>query len=192
MFSLYPAFLIATYSTSMAIHKQTLPLRNWSAGDVGNPEGYVDRWNDDTPIPVEPMLLDLLAQMAACAPITTKWSQYTIYTMASPTAAPQPRYNASIDIDGTDATAGWTPGVQLQWNFRTTLFNSAKLVLLDAASDNDFNKISNPLDFPIYADVIDAYTALTNGWAGRDGGRPSVCFSVTKSINDRLHSAYEN
>jgi len=138
------------------------------------------------------MLLDLLADLASSVPDSTKFSQYTIYTMATPTSPAQPRYNATIDIDGIDATPGWSEGVQTTFNFRTENFNASKIVLLDAASNNDFNKISNPMDFPILADVADEWSDVTNGWAGRDGTRPTTLFSVTKNINDRVFAAAEN
>lgn len=191
-FSLYPSFVVITYSTAFGIHTMSLPTRAWDPVAGSFASGSFPAWDDDSPVEADTMIQELLTTLAEFVPTNTNFGRYTIYTMATPTSIPLPRYTAAIDIDGTAAPNSLYEASQLTFHFKTEDFNESKLVLLDAVQPDGFNKILNPLSFADVPAVATNWTSVDNAWAGRDGTRPGTIYSITCDLNDRLRRAYKD
>lgn len=186
--SLYPAFVRIHYHSPFGLHTMTLPTLAYSTaapGEVGN----FATWDEDSivaPVMVNNLVAVLLDEYE---PTDITFDSFDIFTMDSPSADPQWQYGEALGDIGTGVDLdGWRQATQATFTFRTSLGGISRLVLLDKPTNNAFGRYTVP-SAPETA-IIDEFTAVTNGWAGRDGGRPLVFKNVTVKTNDRLRREY--
>jgi len=187
--SLSPAFVLLNYHSEFAPHKQIVPTLNWFDETSSGGSGTFDSWTAGH-IDADDMIKDLVNAMKDAYPTTITYDNYVIFTQADATANPVPVAAGTLAIDGTVVTPGWYKAVQGTFSWRTSAFGLSKLVLLDLASGDDFDKNntvpgSGPL-FNMNAEV----TADAKGWSGQDNGQPMTFISVTKTLNEKLRRAY--
>lgn len=187
---LFPAFVRLEYASEFGPHVAILPTREWTPDQGSNPSGTFDRWSDDADVDAEDMILALVATMAAFFPVTTAFQRYTIFTKASAAADPQPRYSNSITQIGTDLAPGWSQAVQMTITARTADFNLAKIVLLDASTDDTFGKVTTLPGSGRLFDLVTEWFSDTVAWAGRDNAQPSQFVSLTQTLNEQLRRRY--
>lgn len=186
---LYPSYVKVNYHSIYAQHTMTLPTRRWIPTPVTGANGSYLDWTG-TPRDGEDMIHDLFVVLQEICSADVNFDTFIIYDIPTVGDAPQPVSGGVIDLPGTVAVPGWQKAVQTTFTFFDTGFNTAKLVLLDAASLNDFNKHLAG-DFSAgEIDVIAQYISDGNAWASRAELRPSVCRSVTQTINDELRKQY--
>ncbi len=188
--SLFPAFVKMNYFSGVAPHVAILPTTEWFPPDLTSVSGHYTPWTGISIIETDDMVKALVNKLKARYPTNCNFTDYTVYTMASPTDAPVPRYNAVLDIAGTNAGTEWAKAVQVTISFRTELFGLSKLVLLDANSSNNFDKITDLTGHADYQAIVDEWTDDGNAWAGRDGGRPNVFTQIALDLNDKLRRSY--
>jgi len=187
--SLYPAFIQVEYSTAYGIHTMRLATREWLGGvSEFNELGDFLNWAE-APVSGMTALEDLLVALRASCPTTTTFTHARVYTMTDPDALPIPRVATALALDGTNASPGWNKAVQWSASFHDTEFNKAKIVLLDAATGNQFDKITDG-SLSTLPDIITAFTAETAFWSSRAGFRPATFIQNTKTLNDKLRRSY--
>jgi hypothetical protein len=155
---------------------------------IGDP-GFFGTW-DAGAIAGNLMIEDLVDLLVAQVITTTIYDGYTIYTMDSPTADPKPVYEAQLSVAGTVVIDPdiFDKAVQAMYTIRTADFGLFKFTQLDHASGNVFGNV-----FALAAAeqaIVDYFTDVSNGWAGRDGARPAVFSNQSISLNKRLRRSY--
>lgn len=187
---LYPAYVAIDYHSTFAPHLATIPTRAWNpfAGTGG--QGGYEAW-DSSDCDAIAMVEDLVDAFLPCCSAELVFDKWTVYTLATPDAPPLPRAGGVfVGKAGTDGTPGWFGAVQLTYTFYDTAFETAKLILLDAASNNGFA----PRDIgTLSADLLGPVTALTtttSAWASRAENRPAVLRSCRFTINNKLQKEY--
>lgn len=188
--SLYPCSAVIGYRSAYAPHKMTLPLLAWSPISGGHPAGTNLNWNaaqTDTADLIEDFI-DLLKPFFYTTTVFTDW---TIYTYATPTAPARPVVSAQIS--GGAGTGGATiPASQASWMFKTTGFGVFKLVMLDTKVSAAFGPLTalvSPADDDEIA-VIDYVKDDAMSFAGRDGDKVSVWHKITYTLNEKLRKSY--
>lgn len=187
--SLYPAFVQIEYASEFAPHVMTLPTREWNDAGGTPDSGEFECW-DSSFQEADTMITDFILLLSEMFPASVNFNRYTIFTMSAPVAPAIPVYTQAIDYPGLSVAPGWYKAVQQTWSFKTTVASDAKLVLLDAASANAFNKLQTG---GFSADVIaiaNAYGAPTNGWSARVDGRPFSLNQITFTLNEKLRRNY--
>jgi hypothetical protein len=187
--SLYPAFVVIDYHSLWGAHKMTIPTRAWDYSGGTPASGAFADWEEGQK-EADVMVNDLVDELAPFFLATTTFDLYTIYTMASATAAPTPVYSAALGIDGTSIETEQAKGVQTTFTFRTDLFGIFKLVLLDAPAAAGFDRILSFDASPAALAVLGEVSALANAWAGRDGGRPNTLVQIAYTLNEKLRREY--
>ena len=142
---LSPAFVVVDYVSPYAAHKMTIPTRAWTAGGAHG-FGTYEAWDTST-VEADDMINAFIDDLAKLFDGGVRFPQVTIFTKADAVSPAIPRAlvvpTTTVGIDGTP---GWTVAVQFDFTFFDTAFNAAKLVLLDAASNNNFaRRISSTL-----------------------------------------------
>jgi len=187
---LYPAFVKVEYASAYGPHVMILPTREWTPDAGSNPSGTYDRWSDDNEVDAEDMIVALLNAMRPWYPGTTSFQRYTIFTKATPTSDPQPRYSDTLSIAGTDAAPGWSQATQGTITARTTAFNLAKLVFLDYGTDDVYNKVTTFPGSGRLNEVVTEWSSDTVAWCGRDGNKIDQFVSFTQTLNEQLRRRY--
>jgi hypothetical protein len=187
--SLYPAFVVIDYHSPYGSHKMTLPTREWTDEVSAGGSGTFDAWTS-APRDAHDMVNDLANLIKPFFKPACSFDQYTIYTMSSPTAAPQPVAAQSLGIDGTSAQTAWDKAVQTTFSFRTSDFGTFKLVLLDAPCGNNFDKILSFDASPEAVAIFDYLKSDDEAWAGRDGGHINVMTQIAYTLNEKLRREY--
>jgi len=187
--SLFPGFIKLEYHSAYAPHVALWPTRgldiiegdpitstiaDWGAGQV--------LWTD--------MVDDLVAALADLVPATVIFDRATLFNVTGIDDDPQPIATYVVDVPGTEAAPGYTQAVQLTMVFRTTDFNISKVVLLDMASFDAFDKVISLAGQPALTAIADVWTSVTNGFAGRDNARPATFVAATKTLNEKLRRSY--
>lgn len=121
----------------------------------------------------------------------TTFVNWTLFSKPTPADIPVPVMGNVITTGTGAATPGFAEeATQQTINYRTTLFNGMKIVLLDYNEDVSFSKIqvvpgSGPLhDLDAY--LHDNACIVT----GRDGAFAGTFVSATKKLNDKLRKEY--
>jgi hypothetical protein len=187
--SLYPAFIKLKYHTDYSPHIATIPTRAWIPSGGTHGEGGFEAW-DLTDRDAHAMILELATAFSLLQGGDGVMDSYTIYTMASEDAFPLPVAANALAFPAGDATPGWDKWVQATWTFYDTAFETAKLVLLDAASQNNFNTRPPGGLTPDEQGVADVYMDEANAWSSRNNLRPSALRSCAFDINDALKRQY--
>jgi len=185
-----PTRIQLNYHSAFGLHKANLNAREWHDDASAGGMGSVDDWASSI-APVAAMVDALVGALLDIMPTTVVFDNYIVYTFATPTSDPVPRaQKAFVAIDGDVADPGWTAAVQTTITWRTEEFGLAKIVMLDSASADDFSKITNLADSAALDAIDGEFTAVSNGWSGRDDARPQTFVSQTKTLNEKLRRAY--
>lgn len=187
--SLYPAYVVIDYHSAWGTHKMTIPTRAWDYSGGTPASGAFSNWEEGQ-VEAHTMISALVADLVPFFLPTTTFDLYTIYTMANETALPTPVYSAALGVDGTSVETEWARGVQTTFSFRTDLFGTFKLVLLDAPSAAGFDKILSFDASPAALAILAEVSNLSNAWAGRDGGRPNTLVQIAYTMNEKLRREY--
>lgn len=187
--NLYPSYVQIRYHSIYGNHTMTLPTLRWNAGDLGTP-GTFDT-HDGVGIAADTMVEALVDTFLGFYPATVIFDTYEIFNapVLSTPLVFNPVYGASLALEGADATPlGVDKAVQYTIGMRTTLFGRVQIVFLDIPTGNTWGNVTTP-DAAVNA-VLAEFTATTNGWAGRDGGRPFYFTNISISMNKRLRRKY--
>src|SRR5437868_10502678 len=166
--SLFPSYVLLAYHSSYGNHFMTLPTLQWNdvpgaSGDAG----VFDTW-DSVGRSADDMINDLVDLFAPFFKAHVSFDSYTVYTMATAEATPQPRIAKQLTQVGTNVGAFWDKAVETTFMFRTDLFGIRRLVFLDAPSGNQFNKIDSFSTSPEAIAIRDELALDSNGWSARD------------------------
>lgn len=186
---LYPAFVKIDYTTPYAPHTMVRPTLNWSGSGLGDPGTFIT--HAEGTIAGDEMVEQFIDLMMELYYTTSTTVAYTIYRVPEVDADPEPVFGKSyavpgtITVDPTDKYKAWVATMQ----FRTTAFGIAKINLIEAQRAGFEGKQTGALtgDFAAFAAN---FTASTNGWAGRDNGRPLVYLNTIYNLNERLFRQY--
>lgn len=188
--SLFPSYYVINYHSELARHKMTLPTRAWnSLGGTGGSGGFT-AWDESNRDAIE-MIVDLVALLVVRHGATVVYDDWTIYNIpvengpAFPVAA-----GVFTGATGEDSSPGWYKAVQATFSFFDTAFNESKVVLLDAASDNGFDRRSIATYIAAETDVATEWMLDSNAWASRAGFQPVTFRTVTYTINNALRKRY--
>lgn len=187
--NLYPSFVQVKYHSAYGNHTMTLPTLRWNADELGLP-GTFDT-HDAAGIAADVMVEALVDTFLGFYPDTVIFDSYTIFnapTLSMPLVF-NPVYAASLAQAGADDTpTGVDKAVQYTIGYRTTTFGRSQIVFLDIPAGNTWGNVTTP---NAAVDAVTAeWTAASNGWAGRDNGRPFTFTNITISHNKRLRRKY--
>jgi hypothetical protein len=168
----------------------TIPNYGWSPISVGHTMG--------TYLGADGIQYDSLAVLNALSALladifvpSTTIGEAIIYTMDAPVGQAIPRASHDLAVVGTNSNTTWAEAVQLQFTFRTALFNKFKLVLLDVPADDDFNKYTSLVGLNIaYQNLVDYITDPAGSFCGRDRSKPTSMISMIHDLNDGLRKRY--
>ena len=185
--SLYPAFVVIDEHSEFGLHKRTVPTRAWT-GTTGTPGEY-SAWGGS--VVSGDVMIEWLVDVLKDTMVTTyNFDAYTIYTMASPTSAPQPPYQATLDVAGVLTAADAVPASQGTMSFRTAAFGKFKLTFLDAIPSGDFRP-QLPGGFTAAQTAIaDVLSSNAFAWAARDGSQIGDPMRLTWTLNEKLRKSY--
>lgn len=181
-----PAFFKCNYHSIYGAHVAVVPTLSWNAG-AGSGEfathagGVVD---------AETMIVDLYTALAGLAPVDTTFDNYVIFDQPDPDDLPVPVASGDLSIVGIETTPGWNKATQATMTFRTTNFGVFKIVTLDCATNNLFDKTTVVGGAGVLFDVFTVVSDPANGFAGQDNGRPNNLISQTVTLNEKLRRAY--
>jgi hypothetical protein len=187
--NLYPSYVQVKYHSLYGNHTMSLPTLRWNADELGTP-GTFDT-HDGFGIAADTMVEALVDTFLALYPDTVIFDGYTIFNapVLSVPIVFNPVYAASLALEGADATPmGVDKAVQYSIGYRTVTFGRSQIVLLDVPAGNTWGNVTTP-DATTLA-ITAEWTAATNGWAGRDNGRPFTFTNISISMNKRLRRKY--
>ncbi len=188
--SRYPAFGVVDYVSLYGNHKLTQCTLEWNVGIGTNGHGGYVAHDGTTSVDAEDMWTDLITDISEFAPATTTFNNVTLYTMATKDSPAIPVTIIDLGIVGVNSTGGWAKAVEQTWNMRTNLLGKAKLVLLDASSAGNFDKILPAAFGAEDLAIIGALSDLTKAWCGRDGSAVAAAISKTLTLNEKLRREY--
>lgn len=189
--SLFPSYVVINYHSAYGKHTMTIPTREWNAGIGVNDKGGYQAW-DTADIDAVVMIEDLANSLAENFPSTVVFDGWIIYNYAAPDESPNPVAGGVFtDIAGTEATPGWSQAVQNQITMYDTDFNTFKIVMLDAASFDDFAKRTGATLHTGQQAVVASITDVGFAWSSRANARPDVVRSATTKLNDELRKQYD-
>jgi hypothetical protein len=167
----------------------TLPTRAWTPGG-DDLSGTFEAW-DTTTVSARDMVDAFAALLQPLFDSTVHFLRATVFTKADNTSPAIPRVALGFtDVAGTEGTPGWTEAVQFVWTFFDTDFNTVKLVLLDAASKNNFARRDPSSQSTAEGNFSDNFSSPAWAWASRAGFRPAELRSLSLGINDKLKKSY--
>jgi len=187
--SLYPAFVRINYHSVFGPHTMTIPTLPWDPSGGTPASGEFDVW-DGSPIEADVMINNLVDLLAPFFSADNIFDDYIIYTLENPEADADPRYSAALATLGTNGAPGWEKATQNTWSFRTTSFGAFKLVLLDSATADNFDRITDVTGITPAVNLIAEITDVANGWSGRDGTRPAQFSQIAVTLNEKLRRSY--
>lgn len=187
--SLFPAFFRVFQHSDFGLHVHTTPTLGWNDDASAGGHGSFDTWAGST-TDADAMITDFVTILADFYPSTVVFDSYIIYTMDSPTADPEPRTGNTLAVPGTVSGGGWSKAVQATMVWRTVAFGLLKVVLLDCASGNAYDKIATlPGSGPIF-DLDALLVDNTKGFSGQDNAQPGTFIGQTKTLNEKLRREY--
>lgn len=186
--SIAPAFVKIEYASANAPHVALIPTLAWNDPEDGS-DGTFDTHSGSV-VGADGMINDLVDAIAVGYTSGLVFSNYTIFTQASPSADPVPRYSALLTQVGLTTSTSWQKAVQVTMTWRTVTNGIFKIVLLDAISSNNFDKATALTGGSVQLAVNGEVTDLAEGWAGRDGGRPATFLQRSITLNEKLRRQY--
>jgi hypothetical protein len=188
-FSPFPSAVKINYHSVYAPHSQLVPTLQWSAfPDVGGAGSFAT--HNGSTIDADDMINALATILSGILPDTSTFDSYVIYNHNVGTDALEPIRSKPMVIVGQDATPGWFKAAQVTMSWRTAGFNPFKIVVLDNATNNAFDKTSALPGSGVLHDVDALVTDPDNGWAGRDNEIPLSFVSQTLTLNEALRKRY--
>lgn len=190
--SLFPAAVKIEYDTPYAPHTMILPV---NTVNVAVPPVLatttVDTWAGAT-VPLGTMVTDLINALKVFYTAATSFRLATLLKINNPPAdqTPIPLFSWTLGIPGTSVSTTWAKAVQQTLTFRTSEQGTSKLVMLDALSFNEFERLVDLTAVPSLQAIVDEWTDPTNGWAGRDSSQPVIFLQATRTLNEALRRAY--
>ena len=188
--SLSPAFVRINSTSAYGAHSTTIPSVPLIAppGGVG---GYgFDLRGAAIDVNAQDSIEDFVNLLKVFYPSTYTFIDYVLFSQPAPEDVPVPVESNVLSIAGTNIGGGWAKAVQETWTWRTTEFGIFKLVMLDAVSDNSFDKLTNISGSAPHEALSDYVTADVTWIAGRDGGRPNTFLQIAKTLNEKLRRSY--
>jgi len=188
--TLKPSYAQVFYHSSFGAHVMTQPTRQWTPTIIENPQGSYVAW-DDSARDADEMINDLVDVLLPKFKSSVSFDQYTLWNFDEdagffiPVAA-----NALTGKVGTDGTSAWDEAVESIMTVFDTAFNTAKLVLLDMNSRNNFARRTGATVDADEQAMFDVWSGVTYAWASRAGFRPATIRSVSLGINDELKKQY--
>lgn len=187
--SLFPAYVLMQYTTAYGVHFMTIPTKTWIDNPSAGGAGEFENWNGDG-IDADEMVNDLVDLFAPFFLATTSFDLYTIYTLASAEATPQPRVAKQLTQVGSNVGTYWAKAVETTFMFRTDLFGVRRLVFLDAPAPASFDKISTFDTSPAAIAIRDQFADDSQAWSARDNGKPIILTQITYTLNEKLRKEY--
>lgn len=189
IYDLYPSFVQIHYHGPQFNHISTVPTRQWNPlGGTRGGGGYT-AWDSSNRDALD-MIDDLTDDMALLLPTTAGIDSAIIWNYPSLGAPAVPVYGYTLTTPGNDASPGWDAATEFIYTFYDSAFNTAKLVVLEAASNGSFAQ-SNPAGFSSdEAQLPGGFIVDTNAWASRAGFQPSTIRHLTRGLNKRLRRKY--
>lgn len=186
--SLAPAFVRIEYHSSFGPHVMIIPTNEAVSLTVPFASLEIQAW-DSSNRNLDDMVNELVTAMLPRFPGSVEFDNYTFFSQPTPDDLPIPIGSTDLAGAGSATTPGWYKATQETIIFRDTASNIAKLVLLDFASGNNFEKYSNPVTIGV--DVIaTAFMDESNGWRSRKNFRPATFLKRTATLNEKLRRAY--
>lgn len=186
--SLFPAFVKIEYQSANAPHVMILPTKEWS-DPLEDGVGQFDTHTGGS-INADDMVQAMVDELAKFFTADLSFTSYTIYTMATETADPTPRVTGQLTQVGVTVSTTWQKATQVTITARTTSFGLAKITLLDAISEDNWDRITVLPGSGNIFDLWGVWSDPGNGWAGRDNGRPTAFLQVSKTLNEKLRRQY--
>lgn len=141
-------------------------------------------------IDAETMIDALVTLEAEFFPTSVNFYSWTIFTRTAYPAPWNPRVQKNISIPGTVATPGWFKAAQASWSLKTEEFNELKIVHLDVATLNAWDKITSATASGDQVAFLDALRDPDNAWCGRDKGKPEFFQQISFTLNEKLRREY--
>lgn len=187
--SLYPSCVRINYHSAYAPHSQLIPTRQWNDVVSSGGQGTFDTHNSGS-VDADTMINDLATALAGILPDTASFDSYIIYNVDPDTEQLLPQTSKPMVIAGLDTTPGWSKATQVTMNWRTNEVGIFKVVLLDNATNNVFDKTLALPGSGVLFDVDALVTDADLGWSGRDNARPVSFISQTVTLNEALRKRY--
>ena len=188
--SLFPASVRINYTSAFGAHSMTLPTVPILDGPGGGAGNQFQLRGAALPVEIAGAVNDFVQTIKQLAGTDITFIDWTAFKYATPTSRGLPIESGSLNILGIAGITTWRKAVQQTWTWRTDEFGLFKLVFLDFASGNSFDKVVSPAGDARYV-AINAYvTAPVTFLAGRDGGRPSTFLQVATTLNEKLRRSY--
>lgn len=188
-YTLFPAFVRVFYRTEFAPHVMTLPVKGWNVISGGHPSGTFTN-NGDDEVDADDVMVALAALLKVFWTDATTLNNYIIYTMEEANSPAIPRAQADLTVVGTNTDDSWNEAVETIITMRTSAFNKAKYVFLDAPTGGDFPKtVAYPGSGP-YFNFLEFMKGVDNPFVGRDGSPIQSFVSITTKLNDKLRAEY--
>lgn len=187
--SLYPSCVRINYHSAYAPHSQLIPTLQWNDAVSSGGTGTFDT-HAGGPIDADTMINALAAVLAGILPDTASFDSYIIYNVDNTTEQLIPQVSKPMVIAGLDTTPGWDKATQVTMNWRTLDVSLFKIVLLDCATNNSFDKTLALPGSGVLFDADALVTDVDNGWAGRDNTKPASFISQTVTLNEALRKRY--
>jgi hypothetical protein len=173
--TLFPAAALIEYHSAFGFHKQIIPTQAYSDPGASLAALTVANWLSGT-VNWEDMVTDLVTEFLPRFPTSVEFDRATPLYFSSPTADPLPLGTMGLGLVGTAGTPGWDKATMETIVVRDTAGDIMKIVLLDFASGNDFEKYVNAVTAGVDG-IVGELTDETNGWRSRKGHRPQAFIS---------------
>ncbi len=186
--SLAPGFVRVDYHSARSPHVMIIGVNEVIDTTVDFADFEVKAW-DNSHRNLHDMVVELLTETLPRFPASVHFDGYTYFKKPLPEDNPIFLGSAALTLTGSATTPGWDEATQETILMRDTNGALFKLVLLDFASGNDFNKYKTAATIGVDA-IVTKLSLVTNGWRSRKEGRPSTFIARTATINDKLRKAY--
>jgi len=183
-----PGWVQYEYVTAHGPHSQEIPV-NTINPDFGSPEdSTIDTW-DLGSINWRTMASALAEQLTSRFPATTSYNRATLWYQPTPEDLPMFLDSYSLEEVGTVSPAGYDLATQETITARDSEGYIAKLVFLDMATGNNFDK-QETITAAGIDDLWAEWSAETNGWSSQNGKRPTTFIKATRTLNEALRRQY--
>jgi hypothetical protein len=122
-------------------------------------------------------------------PATTTYVRATLWYQPTDDDLPAFLDSYTLEEVGTVSPAGYDLATQETLTARDSEGYLAKLVFLDMASGNNFDK-QETITAAGIDDLWAEWSAETNGWSSQNGKRPTTFIKATRTLNEALRRQY--
>lgn len=135
------------------------------------------------------MTNELVGLLADRYPTTYTFDRATLWSKPTPDDLPTFVASVALSIPGTVAVPGWSKATQETITARDTAGYIVKLIELDFASTNTFDRQVTLVAAGL-TDLWAAWSDEGNGWSSRAGFRPATFIQTTRTLNEELRRRY--